>query len=79
MLDTKEYYKAVANELREHLEHRKKKPLLWLTNREFSNIMAANRHWNVSEKVLMEIYQEIQKKLTEINRSHQSLNQGESK
>lgn len=70
-MDTKEYYKAVADELREHLEYRKKKPLLWLTNREFSDIIANNRHWKVSEATLLSIYKEIQKKLAEINRRHQ--------
>jgi len=69
-MDT-EYYKAVANELRDHLEYRKKKPLLWLTNREFSDIIANNRHWKVSEATLLSIYKEIQKKLSEINRRHQ--------
>ena len=70
-MDTKEYYKAVADELRDHLEYRKKKPLLWLTNREFSDIIANNRHWKVSEVTLLSIYKEIQKKLAEINRRHQ--------
>ena len=70
-MDTKEYYKAVADELRDHLEYRKKKPLLWLTNREFSDIIANNRHWKVSEATLLSIYKEIQKKLAEINRRHQ--------
>ena len=70
-MDTKEYYKAVADELRDHLEYRKKKPLLWLTNREFSDIIANNRHWKVSEATMMSIYKEIQKKLAEINRRHQ--------
>ena len=70
-MDTKEYYKAVADELRDHLEYRKKKPLLWLTNREFSDIIANNRHWRVSEATMMSIYKEIQKKLSEINRRHQ--------
>lgn len=70
-MDTKEYCKAVADELRDHLEYRKKKPLLWLTNREFSDIIANNRHWKVSEATLLSIYKEIQKKLAEINRRHQ--------
>lgn len=63
-----EYYKAVAEELREHLEYRKRKPLLWLTQREASEILTANRHWNLDEKKFKEIYREIQKKVTEINR-----------
>lgn len=63
-----EYYKAVAGELREHLEYRKRKPLLWLTKREASTIFTANRHWNIDEKKFKEIYREIQKKVTEINR-----------
>ena len=70
-MDTKEYYKAVADELREHLEYRKRKPLLWLTSREFSDIMANNRQWKVNEAILASIYKEIKKKVTEINRSHQ--------
>ena len=70
-MDTKEYYKAVADELRDHLEYRKKKPLLWLTNREVSEIIANNRHLGVSEATLLSIYKEIQKKLSEINRRHQ--------
>jgi hypothetical protein len=63
-----EYYKAVAQELREHLEYRKRKPLLWLTRQEASLILTANRHWNIDEKKFKEIYREIQKKVTEINR-----------
>ena len=63
-----EYYKAVAQELREHLEYRKRKPLLWLTKQEASLILPANRHWNIDEKKFKEIYREIQKKVTEINR-----------
>ena len=59
-----EYYKAVAQELREHLEYRKRKPLLWLTKQEASLILTANRHWNIDEKK----FREIQKKVTEINR-----------
>lgn len=70
-MDTKEYHKAVADELRDHLEYRKKKPLLWLTNREFSDIIANNRHWKVSEATLMSIYKEIKTKVTQINSSHQ--------
>ena len=70
-MDTKEYYKAVADELREHLEYRKKKPLLWLTSREISDIIANNRHWKVNEATLMSIYKEIKTKVTQINSSHQ--------
>ncbi len=70
-MDTKEYYKAVADELREHLEYRKRKPLLWLTSREISDIIANNRHWKVSEATLMSIYKEIKTKVTQINSSHQ--------
>jgi len=70
-MDTKEYYKAVADELREHLEHRKRKPLLWLTSREISDIIANNRHWKVNEATLMSIYKEIKTKVTQINSSHQ--------
>jgi len=70
-MDTKEYYKAVADELRDHLEYRKRKPLLWLTSREISDIIANNRHWKVSEATLMSIYKEIKTKVTQINRSHQ--------
>lgn len=62
-----EYYKAVAEELRGHLEYRKRKPLLWLTQREASEILTANHHWNLDEKKFKEIYREIQKKVTEIN------------
>jgi hypothetical protein len=70
-MDTKEYYKAVADELREHLEYRKRKPLLWLTSREISDIIANNRHWKVNEATLMSIYKEIKTKVTQINSSHQ--------
>ena len=70
-MDTKEYYKAVADELREHLEYRKRKPLIWLTSREFSDIMANNRQWKVNEAILMSIYKEIKTKVTQLNRSHQ--------
>ena len=73
-MDTKEYYKAVADELREHLEYRKRKPLIWLTSREFSDIMANNRQWKVNEAILMSIYKEIKTKVTQLNRSHQESN-----
>ena len=77
-METIEYYKAVADELREHLEYRKTKPLLWLTSREFSDIMANNRQWKVNEAILTSIYKEIQKKVTQINRSHQEPTKKES-
>lgn len=67
-----EYYKAVAEELRGHLKYRKRKPLLWLTQREASQVLSANRHWNIDEKKFKEIYREIQKKVTEINQTHQA-------
>lgn len=62
-----EYYKAVAEELRVHLENRKRKPLLWLTQKEASEVLTTNRHWNIDEKKFKEVYRAIQKKVTEIN------------
>ena len=76
-MESIEYYKAVAQELREHLEYRKRKPLLWLTRQEASLILTANRHWNIDEKKFKEIYREIQKKVTEINRRENQPTQGE--
>lgn len=63
-----EYYKAVAQELREHLDYRKRKPLQWLTKQEASLMLSANRHWGIDEERFRQIYREIQKKVTEINR-----------
>jgi hypothetical protein len=68
---TSEYDKAVMQELRDHIEYRKRKPLIWLTKREASDILIANRHWQIDEKRFKEIYREIQKKVTQINQSHQ--------
>jgi hypothetical protein len=45
--------------------------LIWLTKREASDILIANRHWQIDEKRFKEIYREIQKKVTQINQSHQ--------
>ena len=70
-MDTPEYYKAVTQELRDHLEYRKRKPLIWLTKREVSDILAANRHWHIDEDKFKAIYREIQKKVTQINQTHQ--------
>ena len=70
-MESIEYYKAVASELREHLDYRKKKPLLWLTKQEASLILSANRHWGIDEERFRQIYREIQKKLTQINQTHQ--------
>jgi len=58
-------------ELRDHIDYRKKKPLIWLTKREVSNILAANRHWEIDENKFKEIYREIQKRVTQINQTHQ--------
>jgi hypothetical protein len=66
-----EYDKAVMQELREHIEYRKRKPLIWLTKREVSEILVANGHWNMEEKRFKEIYREIQKRVTQINQAHQ--------
>jgi hypothetical protein len=66
-----EYDKAVMQELREHIEYRKRKPLIWLTKREVSEILVANGHWKVDEKRFKEIYREIQKRVTQINQTHQ--------
>jgi hypothetical protein len=71
-MPSEEYYKAVTQELRDHLEYRKRKPLIWLTKREASDIFIANRHWQIDEKRFKEIYREIQKKVTQINQSHQA-------
>jgi hypothetical protein len=68
---TSEYDKAVMQELREHIEYRKRKPLIWLTKREVSEILVANGHWNMEEKRFKEIYREIQKRVTQINQTHQ--------
>jgi hypothetical protein len=70
-MPSEEYYKAVTQELRDHLEYRKRKPLIWLTKREVSDILAANRHWHIDEDKFKAIYREIQKKVTQINQSHQ--------
>ena len=59
-MESIEYYKAVASELREHLDYRKKKPLLWLTNQEASLILSANRHWGIDEERFRQIYRVIQ-------------------
>ena len=76
-MDTPEYYRAVTQELRDHIEYRKKKPLIWLTKREVSEILVANGHWKLEEKRFKEIYREIQKKVTEINRKENQPTQGE--
>ena len=68
---TSEYDKAVMQELREHIEYRKRKPLIWLTKREVSEILVANGHWKMEEKRFKEIYREIQKRVTQINQTHQ--------
>ncbi len=68
---TSEYDKAVMQELRGHIEYRKRKPLIWLTKREVSEILVANGHWQIEEKRFKEIYREIQKKVTQINQIHQ--------
>ena len=70
-MESIEYYKAVASELREHLDYRKKKPLLWLTKQEASLILSANRHWGIDEERFRQIYREIQKRVTQINQIHQ--------
>jgi hypothetical protein len=70
-MDAPEYYKAVMQELQDHIDYRKKKPLIWLTKREVSDILAANRHWQIDENKFKEIYREIQKKVTQINQTHQ--------
>ena len=49
-MDAPEYYKAVMQELRGHIEYRKRKPLIWLTKREVSEILVANGHWQIEEK-----------------------------
>jgi len=36
-----------------------------------SNILAANRHWEIDENKFKEIYREIQKRVTQINQTHQ--------
>ena len=69
---TSEYDKAVMQELRDHIEYRKRKPLIWLTKREVSEILVANGHWQIDEKRFKEIYREIQKKVTQINQTHQA-------
>jgi hypothetical protein len=68
---TSEYDKAVMQELRDHIEYRKRKPLIWLTKREVSEILVANGHWKIEEKRFKEIYREIQKRVTQINQTHQ--------
>jgi len=70
-MDAPEYYMAVMQELRAHIDYRKKKPLIWLTKRDVSNILAANRHWEIDENKFKEIYREIQKRVTQINQLHQ--------
>jgi hypothetical protein len=70
-MDAPEYYKAVMQELQDHIDYRKKKPLIWLTKREVSDILAANRHWQIDENKFKEIYREIQKRVTQINQTHQ--------
>jgi len=70
-MDAPEYYMAVMQELRDHIDYRKKKPLIWLTKREVSVILAANRHWEIDENKFKEIYREIQKRVTQINQTHQ--------
>ena len=67
-MESIEYYKAVAQELREHLDYRKRKPLMWLTKQEASLLLSANRQWGIDENKFRAIYREIQKKVTEINR-----------
>lgn len=67
-MESIEYHKAVAEELRGHLEYHKRKPLLWLTKQEASLMLSANRHWGIDENKFRQIYREIQKKVTEINR-----------
>jgi hypothetical protein len=71
-METSEYDKAVMQELRDHIEYRKRKPLIWLTKREVSEILVANGHWQIDEKRFKEIYREIQKKVTQINQTHQA-------
>ena len=66
-----DYYKAVAEELRAHIEYRRRKPLVWLTKREASDILTSNRHWGIDEEKFQAIYREIQKKVTQINQIHQ--------
>ena len=66
-----EYDKAVMQELRDHIDYRKRKPLIWLTKREVSEILVANSHWKIEEKRFKEIYREIQKRVTKINQIHQ--------
>jgi len=70
-MDAPEYYMAVMQELREHIDYRKKKPLIWLTKRDVSNILAANKQWEIEENKFKEIYREIQKRVTQINQTHQ--------
>jgi len=50
---TSEYDKAVMQELRDHIEYRKRKPLIWLTKREVSEILVANGHWKIDSKEVM--------------------------
>jgi len=66
-----EYDKAVMQELRDHIEYRRRKPLVWLTKREASDILTRNRHWGIDEEKFQAIYREIQKKVTQINQIHQ--------
>jgi hypothetical protein len=75
-MESIEYYKAVAQELREHLDYRKRKPLQWLTKQEASLILSANRHWGIDEERFRQIYREIQKKVTEINRRENQPTEG---
>jgi hypothetical protein len=44
---------------------------VWLTKREASDILAANRHWQIDDDKFKAIYREIQKKVTQINQTHQ--------
>lgn len=76
-MESIEYYKAVAQELREHLDYRKRKPLMWLTKQEASLLLSANRQWGIDENKFRAIYREIQKKVTEINRRENQPTQGE--
>jgi hypothetical protein len=70
-MPSEEYYKAVTQELRAHIEYRKRKPLIWLTKREASDILIANPQWKIDEERFRAIYREIQKKVTQINQTHQ--------
>jgi hypothetical protein len=45
--------------------------LIWLTKREASDILIANPQWKIDEERFKAIYREIQKKVTQINQTHQ--------